>query len=51
MKLASGGNEGGSSCNTLDKTSKSDLQSVYGNWPVASSTNVIPNDQTSARIS
>lgn len=33
-----GGSLGGSSCKTLLKTSKSVLQSWYGNLPVASST-------------
>ena len=33
-----GGRSGGSSCSTLVRTSKSVLQFVYGNSPVASST-------------
>ena len=45
------GKLGGADSNTLVSTSKSVLHPWYGNEPVASSTNVIPKDQTSARIS
>lgn len=45
------GRLGGSDSSTRVSTSKSVLHPLYGNEPVASSTSVIPSDQTSARIS
>ncbi|KAE9536422.1 hypothetical protein AGLY_007211 [Aphis glycines] len=44
------GSEGGSSFKTRLNTSKSHLQSRYGNTPVANSTNVIPKLQISDRF-
>lgn len=51
LKPASVGRLGGSDSSTRVSTSKSVLHSLYGNEPVASSTRVMPSDQTSARIS
>ena len=45
------GSNGGSSWITLERSSKSEFQFWYGNWPVAISTKVMPKDQTSERIS
>lgn len=45
------GNLGGSSFTTCLSCSKGFDQRAYGNSPVASSTNEIPRDQTSERIS
>lgn len=51
LKFWSEGSVGGSPSTTLARTSKSDLQYLYGNTPVASSIRVIPRLQTSARMS
>jgi len=50
-KLLEACNRGGSPWTTWHNCSKTELHLGYGNLPVATSTRVIPKDQTSERTS